>query len=284
MINMNLNNLNKLNLKKSKKFRAERHGFHLVRPSPWPLLTSFGLLQLIIYILWIFHDFKTTKIGLFLRLLYLALVIGMWFRDVVIESTFQGFHTSKVQELHRLGMILFLVSETMFFFSIFWCYFYMSISPSIWIGCTWPPEGITPINPTELPLLNTLVLISSGISATFAHRAMLHKSGRTDVFYGLGVSILLGLLFTCLQWWEYTIAPFSINDGIYGSIFFFSTGFHGAHVIIGTIALTVCFIRHYYYQFQLEHHLGFEFSLWYWHFVDVVWICLYLCIYWWRSL
>ena len=278
---MNLNNLNKLNLKKSKKFRAERHGFHLVRPSPWPILTSFGLTQLIIYILWIFHDFKTTKIGLFLRILYLALVIGMWFRDVVIESTFQGFHTSKVQELHRLGMVLFLISETMFFFSIFWCYFYMSISPSIWIGCTWPPEGITVINPMELPLLNTLILVSSGISATYAHRAMLTRWGRTDVFYGLGVSIMLGILFTLLQLWEYSTASFSINDGIYGSIFYFSTGFHGIHVIIGTIALIVCFIRHYYYHFQMEHHVGFECSLWHWHFVDVIWIFLYLFVYCW---
>jgi cytochrome c oxidase subunit 3 len=276
---LNKNDLKMLN--KSKSIKAERHGFHLVRPSPWPILTSFGLFQLVLYVLLIFHDFKTTKIGLLLRLIYLILVIGMWFRDVVIESTFQGFHTSRVQQIHRDGMVLVLVSETMFFFSIFWCFFYMAISPSIWIGCTWPPAGIEPIDPTGLPLLNTIILVSSGISATFAHRSMLVRTGRIDVFIGLTVSVILGLFFTMFQLWEYSEAQFSINDGIYGSIFYFATGFHGFHVIIGTIALIVCIIRHYFYHFQMEHHLGLEFSLWYWHFVDVIWIFLFIFIHWW---
>jgi cytochrome c oxidase subunit 3 len=271
----------KLYLPDSKSFSAEKHGFHLVRPSPWPFLTSVGLFQIIVYTLLLFHGFETSNFIFFLSFLFLFIVIGMWFRDIVIESTFQGFHTSRVQRGLRYGMILFLISETMFFFGFFWCFFYMSISPSIWIGCTWPPVGIEPLNPFMLPLLNTIILVSSGISANFSHKSMLWKYGRNDVTVGLSISILLGVAFTCFQLWEYSIASFSINDGIYGSIFYVATGFHGLHVIIGTIALIVCLIRHLNYHFQLEHHLGFEFSLWYWHSVDVIRIFLYVFIYCW---
>lgn len=271
----------KITLKRSKLFRAEKHGFHLVRPSPWPFLTSFSLLQLALYTVLIFHNFKTSKLVLTFYTLYLILVVGMWFRDIVIEATYQGFHTSFVQRGLRYGMVIFLLSETMFFFGFFWCFFYMSISPSIWIGCTWPPQGIQPLDPFLLPLLNTLILVSSGISATFSHKCILVRTGRKDVTLGLIISIFLGLTFTAFQLWEYSMATFSINDGIYGSIFYLSTGFHGLHVIIGTTALIVCLIRHLKYHFQMEHHVGFELSLWYWHFVDVIWILLYLFIYCW---
>jgi len=157
----------------------------------------------------------------------------------------------------------------------------MSISPSIWIGCTWPPEGIEPINPYVLPLFNTIVLISSGISATLSHKAILLRNGRMDVMTGLIVSVLLGIFFTCLQLWEYSLATFSINDGIYGSIFYLATGFHGLHVIIGTVALIICLIRHIMFHFHIEHHIGLELSLWYWHFVDIIWILLYVFVYCW---
>jgi cytochrome c oxidase subunit 3 len=268
-------------LKKSTKFSAEKHGFHLVRPSPWPFCTSMSLLNLIIYSLLIFNDYNTSLLSLILCFWLFLSVIGMWFRDIVIEATFQGKHTWKVQRGLRMGMIIFLLSETMFFFGFFWCFFYMSVSPSVWIGCTWPPAGIIPLDPTLLPLLNTIILISSGISANFSHKSMLVRHGRYDVMIGLGISIFFGILFTGFQLWEYSLATFSINDGIYGSIFYVSTGFHGLHVIIGTTALIVCLIRHICYHFTMEHHLGFEFSLWYWHFVDIVWILLYLCIYCW---
>ena len=274
-------NMEKLELKRNPEFRAERHGFHLVRPSPWPFLTSIILLQLALHTVLIFHNFKTTNIALAVYFTYFFSVVGMWFRDIVIEASYQGHHTSYVQRGLRYGMMVFLLSETMFSFGFFWCFFYMSVSPSIWIGCTWPPEGIEPLNPFLLPLLNTLILVSSGISASFSHKAMLVRSGRGDVSFGLFVSIFLGLLFTYFQLWEYSVATFSINDGIYGSIFYVSTGFHGLHVIIGTTALVVCFIRHIKYNFHMEHHVGFELSLWYWHFVDVIWILLYLFIYCW---
>jgi len=268
-------------LKRSKSFKAEKHGFHLVKPSPWPFLTSVSLLNIIIYTIKIFHDFEVGTMSVVASFVFFFYVIGMWFRDVVIESTFQGFHTSLVQRGLRYGMISFLISESMFFFGFFWCFFYMSVSPSIWIGCTWPPVGIQPLDPTLIPLLNTIILVSSGISANFSHKSMLRRSGRYDVMIGLSVSIILGILFTGFQLWEYSSATFSINDGIYGSIFYVSTGFHGLHVIIGTVALIVCLIRHIRYHFTMEHHLGFEFSLWYWHFVDVIWILLYLSIYCW---
>lgn len=177
-------------------------------------------------------------------------------------------------------MILFIVSEVMFFFSFFWAFFHSSLSPSIWIGCVWPPIGIEPINPWGLPFLNTIILISSGVSVTYAHRSML-ASYRNGVSIGLFYSILLGVLFTFLQIFEYTVAPFNINDSIYGSIFYVSTGFHGLHVILGTVFLFVTLIRHLKYHFLVEHHFGFEASIWYWHFVDIVWIFLFVVIYWW---
>jgi heme/copper-type cytochrome/quinol oxidase subunit 3 len=271
----------KLKLNQSTTFKAERHGFHIVRPSPWPFLTSISLLNIILGILFVFNDFEISNTRLLLNFIFFFLVIGMWFRDIVIEATFQGYHTSMVQRNLRTGMITFLLSETMFFFGFFWCYFYMSVSPSIWIGCTWPPIGIQPIDPSGVPLLNTILLVSSGVCVNLAHKAMLNKQGRKDVFLGLGTSISLGILFTLMQYFEYTVSTFSINDSIYGSIIFLATGFHGLHVIIGTIALIVCFIRHYYYHFEIDHHLGFEFSIWYWHFVDITWLLLYLIFYCW---
>jgi cytochrome c oxidase subunit 3 len=264
----------------SSLYRAELHGFHLVRPSPWPFLTSIILFQFVLSLLAIFREVGSVRALIFFFVL-ISLIVGMWFRDIVIEGTFQGFHTSDVQRGLRYGMCLFLLSEFMFFFSFFWCFFHVALSPSIWIGCVWPPVGIIPLNPLLLPLLNTIVLVSSGIAATYAHKCMLRTDGRQGVIYGLIYAIGLGILFTYLQLKEYMNAEFSINDGIYGSIFYVATGFHGVHVIIGTTALFVCLIRHYRYHFTVEHHLGFEFSLWYWHFVDVIWIFSYLIIYIW---
>jgi heme/copper-type cytochrome/quinol oxidase subunit 3 len=270
-------------LKRSNKFSAERHGFHLVRPSPWPIVTSAMIFTIALYSLKIFHGFEYSKARLVFYVVLFLYGIGMWFRDIVIEATMQGHHTSVVQRGLRYGMVVFLISESMFFFGFFWCFFYMSIAPSIWIGCTWPPEGITPVDPYSIPLLNTILLISSGVTAVFAHKSMTYRFGRYNVFRGLGLSIAYGIAFTCFQMWEYKTAGFSINDSIYGSIFYVSTGFHGLHVIIGTVALIVCFIRHYYYHFTMEHHIGFECSLWYWHFVDVIWILLYIFVYIWGN-
>jgi len=271
--------MKKIRFVNSKDFSAEKHGFHLVKPSPWPFLTSVGLLDIALYTVLIFDNREVSYLLYLFLWLYFFMIIGMWFRDVIIESH-QGMHTSKVQRGFRYGMIVILISETMFFFGFFWCFFYMSISPSIWIGSRWPPLGIQPINPLHLPLLNTILLVSSGVSAFFVHKSIMCKDGRQAVTRGLMFTAFLGILFTLCQIYEYCTAPFSINDGIYGSIFYVSTGFHGLHVIIGTIAIIVCLIRHLRHHFQRDHHVGLELSFWYWHFVDVIWILLYLTIYW----
>lgn len=279
--NFSLFDIDMKKLKNSKSFKAEFHGFHIVEPSPWPFATASAIAQLVMLCLYFFHYFIITKTWIFITFAAFSLSIGMWFRDVVIESTFQGMHTLIVQKMLRAGFVLVLLSEAMFFFGFFWCFFYVAISPSIWIGCVWPPLGIQPIHPFGIPLLNTIVLVSSGITATFSHRSILRVDTRTEVSRGLEASIVFGVVFTMLQIWEYINAPFSISDGIYGSIFFVSTGFHGLHVMVGTLALFVCLIRHYNYHFHIDHHVGLELSIWYWHFVDVTWILLYMTIYLW---
>jgi len=268
-------------LKNSNLPETQAHGFHIVEPSPWPLFTATAITQLIYVILFWLHNFKQSPYWILWSIIFLFLVIFMWFRDIIVESTFQGRHTNIVQKLMRTGFILVLISEAMFFFGFFWCFLYMSLAPSIWIGGVWPPLAITPVNPWGIPFINTLLLLSSGLAGTYAHKLIRHRDTRDEVIFGLSLSIFYGVLFTLLQFWEYTNTSFSINDGIYGSIFFVSTGFHGLHVIVGTIALIVCLYRHYNYHFQIDHHTGLELSLWYWHFVDVIWILLYIIIYVW---
>jgi len=211
--------------------------------------------------------------------------VGNWFYDIIIEGTFEGKHTLKVQDGLRLGMILFIVSEVMFFVSFFWAYFHSSLAPSIFIGGVWPPAGIQPLNPLHLPLLNTIILLTSGASVTVVHYAMCYPGGSKWIKanYYLLITVLLGVLFTLFQLYEYKHAPFSIIDNIYGSVFYMSTGFHGFHVLIGTVFLFVCFLRMINHHFMSDHHVGFEAAAWYWHFVDVVWLFLYLMVYWWGS-
>ena len=205
-----------------------------------------------------------------------------WWRDVVREATFQGRHTAIVEKGLRYGMILFITSEVCFFFAFFWAFFHRSLAPSVEIGVTWPPTGISPLNPFLVPLLNTAVLLSSGVTITWAHHRIL-AGNRTESIQALFLTILLGVYFTALQAWEYLDAPFTIADRVYGSTFFVATGFHGLHVIIGTTFLLVCFLRLVNFHFSAHHHFGFEAAAWYWHFVDVVWLFLYVCIYWWGS-
>lgn len=212
----------------------------------------------------------------------LLLIVYRWFRDIVVESTFEGNHTAKVQTGLRFGMVLFIVSEIMFFFAFFWAFFHSSLSPAVAIGCVWPPMGIETLNPWEVPFLNTLILLSSGVSITWAHRAII-AGNRANTIIGLGITILLGIIFTLCQLFEYITAPFGINDGVYGSVFYMATGFHGFHVFVGTTFLVVCLLRQVFYHFTIEHHFGFEAAAWYWHFVDVVWLFLFTSIYWWGS-
>ena len=168
----------------------------------------------------------------------------------------------------------------MLFFSFFWAFFHASLNPTIEIGCVWPPKGIFAINPWHVPFLNTLVLVSSGAFITWAHYALL-AGNRDDALEGVWSTMVLAAFFTVLQYYEYTFAPFNISDGVYGSVFYMTTGLHGSHVIIGTLFLTVCFFRILSDTESRTQHVGFECASWYWHFVDIVWIFVYFFIYWW---
>jgi cytochrome c oxidase subunit 3 len=177
-------------------------------------------------------------------------------------------------------MILFIVSEVMFFFAFFWAFFHSSLAPTIEIGSVWPPLGIEVLNPWDIPLLNTLILLLSGVTVTWAHHSIV-AGERKQAIISLTLTVSLGIIFTIFQALEYIEANFTISDSVYGSTFYMATGFHGFHVLIGTIFLSVCLLRLFYKHFTRQHHFGFEAAAWYWHFVDVVWLFLFITIYWW---
>nr|QTZ20400.1 cytochrome c oxidase subunit 3 [Spodoptera depravata] len=256
------------------------HPFHLVDYSPWPLTGAVGVMVLVSGMVKWFHNFNMNL--LILGYLIVILTMYQWWRDICREGTYQGKHTILVTKGLRWGMILFIVSEIFFFISFFWAFFHSSLAPNIEIGAMWPPISITPFNPFQIPLLNTIILISSGVSVTWAHHAIM-ENNNSQMTQGLFITIMLGIYFTILQAYEYFEAPFTIADSIYGSTFFMATGFHGLHVIIGTMFLLICLIRHLNNHFSSNHHFGFEAAAWYWHFVDVVWLFLYISIYWWGN-
>nr|YP_086912.1 cytochrome c oxidase subunit III [Bipes biporus]AAT08587.1 cytochrome c oxidase subunit III [Bipes biporus] len=258
----------------------QTHPFHMVDPSPWPLTGAIAALLMTAGLALWFHQGK--MLVLFTGMIVLVLTMLQWWRDITRESTYQGHHSTKVQKGLRYGMVLFITSEVFFFLGFFWAFYHSSLAPTPEIGGQWPPTGIMPLNPMEVPLLNTAVLLASGVTVTWAHHSIMNNS-RTDATTGLAMTALLGLYFTALQMMEYYEAPFTISDGIYGSTFFVATGFHGLHVIIGSTFLLVCLLRQLHYHFTTTHHFGFEAAAWYWHFVDVVWLFLYISIYWWGS-
>ena len=216
----------------------------------------------------------------FLMILYTMFV---WWRDIIRESTYQGHHPTPVQAGLKSGMVLFIVSEIMFFLAFFWAFFHSSLAPTIEIGAVWPPKGIDVLNPWEIPFLNTVILLTSGATVTWAHHAIL-AGQKTQGMVSLAATIILAAIFTGFQVIEYIEAPFTITDGIYGSTFFMATGFHGFHVFIGTVFLFICLLRLNANQFSTHQHFGFEAAAWYWHFVDVVWLFLFVAIYWWGGL
>nr|YP_009443853.1 cytochrome c oxidase subunit III [Prionoglaris stygia]ATU07074.1 cytochrome c oxidase subunit III [Prionoglaris stygia] len=258
----------------------QNHTFHLVNQSPWPLTGALSALTLTSGLVNWFHNFNINLFTLGFILMLLTMI--QWWRDIIRESTFQGCHTLKVSLGMRWGMILFITSEVLFFVSFFWAFFHSSLSPTMEIGCTWPPQGIYAFNPLQIPLLNTIILLSSGISITWSHHALL-KNNFSQTIQSLTITAILGIYFTILQGFEYIEAPFSIADSIYGSSFFMATGFHGLHVIIGTIFIISMVFRLKKLHFSNQHHFGFEAAAWYWHFVDVVWLFLYISIYWWGN-
>jgi cytochrome c oxidase subunit 3 len=270
---------------------ARKHDYHLVDPSPWPAVGSVSAFILAVGLILSMHRSHEWAPYLFgAGVIGVAYTMLAWWRDVVNEAEHGGFHTRVVQISHRYGMILFIASEVMFFVAWFWAYFSTALFPTDihqvmradFIGHVWPPKGIATFNPWRVPLLNTLILLTSGATVTWAHHALLHDD-RKNLKLGLILTIALGISFTCFQAFEYSHAPFHYAGHIYGATFFMATGFHGAHVIIGTIFLTVCLIRVYAGQFTSKQHLGFEFAAWYWHFVDVVWLFLFSCIYVWGA-
>ena len=273
------------------------HDYHLVDPSPWPITGAFSALVMAIgAIMWMAQHKGSPIYGMtyggtvfFIGFAAVIAVMYAWWSDVVREAQYQGHHTPVVQLHHRYGMILFILSEVMFFVAWFWAFFNSSIFPDDIFQVTrtelfqgvWPPKGIE--------LLNTLLLLTSGATLTWAHHGLL-RDDRGVLIKGLIATIALGLIFTCVQGYEYAHAPFAFSFDPahpaatnYGSTFFMATGFHGFHVIVGTLFLIVCLFRALKGHFTAQQHLGFEFAAWYWHFVDVVWLFLFCCIYVWGN-
>ena len=260
----------------------QAHPFHLVSPSPWPILTCTSLLSVTTTGVLTMHGFFFANLVLYSAFMALVFSMSFWFRDVISEATYLGNHTLAVQRGLNMGVALFIVSEALFFLAIFWTYFHSALSPTVEMGGQWPPIGVEAINPFELPLLNTVILLSSGVTVTYAHHSLI-QGDRSAALYGLVLTVILAFVFTALQAIEYRLSSFTISDGTFGSCFYFGTGFHGLHVIIGTAFLAVGLWRLLAYHLTENHHLGLESGILYWHFVDIVWLFLFISIYYWGS-
>lgn len=281
---------------------AKNHDYHILPTSINPLIGSFAALTMFFGLVMTLHpeQFGYGKLVLSLGILGVAYTFFAWWSDVITEAH-AGDHTPVVQLHLRYGMILFIASEVMFFVGWFWAWFDFSLFPvpleivteghkitaTNLIGqdgaaalLQWPPKGLEVLNAMQLPLLNTLILLCSGTTVTWAHHALIHGD-REGLKRGLWLTIILGLTFTTLQAVEYADAPFPFAGLNYGSSFFMATGFHGFHVIVGTIFLIICLIRTYKGHFTPQQHFGFEAAAWYWHFVDVVWLFLFIVVYVW---
>jgi len=256
------------------------HQFHIVDIRPWPIVAAFSILTITRSII-TWCQFKTI-IPLTLSTIAAIATSYQWWRDITREATIQGRHPLIVENGLKAGILLFITSEVIFFASFFWSYFHSRIRPNIEIGQNWPPNGITSFNPINVPLLNTIILLRSGVSITWSHHAIISNKFIKSII-SLKMTILLGIYFSILQGLEYWQAEFSIRDSSYGSTFFIATGFHGAHVLIGTTFLAITWVRIKKLRITANHLVGFEAAAWYWHFVDIVWLFLYTSIYWWGN-
>jgi cytochrome c oxidase subunit 3 len=256
--------------------------YHLVDPSPWPIIGAVGGGLTLTGIIFAAH--YGSYIMLVLGALVVLGVMFVWWRDVIKESRTPGLHTPVVRLGLRYGMMFFITSEVMFFVAFFWAFFHYALFPEHVSGANppmWPPAGIKTFDPFHIPFLNTMILLLSGTTITWAHHSLLEGDNK-NLVRGLVLTVVLGISFTCFQAYEYSEAPFHFyGGGIYPSTFFLATGFHGFHVIVGTCFLIVCLFRAVAMQFTIQRHFGFEAAAWYWHFVDVVWLFLFTCIYWW---
>lgn len=265
----------------------KNHDYHMVEPSPWPFVMSVAVL--IMAMGGIFWMHQWTPWVFFIGLVGVLYTMYAWWADVIKEAH-AGDHTAVVQMHHRYGMMLFIASEVMVFFGFFWAYFDLffrldDVEQYARVGATggiWPPTGIEMFDPFHLPLFNTLLLLTSGTTVTWAHHALL-ENDREGLKWGLILTVALGAIFSIVQVYEYTQASFSFAGNMYGATFYMATGLHGFHVFIGTVFLAVCMVRAYLGHFTPERHLGFEFAAWYWHFVDVVWLFLFASIYVWGA-
>ncbi len=272
----------------------QKHPYHLVDPSPWPAIGAVAALVLTGGLVLYMHEYAGGPWVLLAGVFLVIVTMAGWWRDVIKEAEHQGHHTPVVQLTHRYGMALFIASEVMFFVAFFWAFFAAAFYPAEGglVGGVWPPKGVAVLDPWDLPFLNTIILLTSGATLTWAHHELL-EGNRKNLIWGLGITIILGAIFTGIQAYEYVHAPFTFamppgggepgQGGIYSSTFYMATGFHGFHVLVGTTFLIVCFFRALKGHFTPNHHFGFEAAAWYWHFVDVVWIFLFCGIYWWGS-
>lgn len=284
----------------------KQHDYHILEPSPWPLVTSLSVLITALgFVFWRHEQISSLIFGF--GVIALLFSVTAWWSDVTNEAEHKGDHTPVVQLHHRYGMVMFIASEVMFFVAWFWAFFDSALFPGELVrtlgdtavadaplgaikqylrteftGGVWPPHELEVFDAWRLPLLNTCILLLSGCTLTYSHHALI-QNHRKDFLAGLGATIILGLVFTALQVVEYMEAPFAFKESIYGATFFMATGFHGFHVVMGTVFLIVCFIRGAKGHFKPNHHFGFEAAAWYWHFVDVVWLFLFIAVYVWGN-
>jgi cytochrome c oxidase subunit 3 len=255
--------------------------FLAVQASLWPFLVSILLFRTMSnVVLWL--RLKVRFLSVLFPMLVLALVSFLWWKDFSRERML-GYHTHKLEARLRVSFALFILSEVFFFVSFFWAFYDRSLSPTIELGMSWPPKGIIPLSTYSVPLLNTVILLSRGVTVTWCHHSIMNNFFTKSVV-SLAITILLGVYFLYMQWAEYNEAQFTLADGVYGRTFFIATGFHGIHVTVGTIFLFYVFIILLSSKLTWAHHFRFEAAAWYWHFVDVVWLILFLSIYWWGGL
>lgn len=266
---------------KNLQYSQQKHAYHIVDPSPWPLLASLAAGGLAYGAVAVFND---TSLWWKAALGFVAVLAVMcfWFRDIIKEAVVQKAHSANVKLGFRFGMLLFIMSEVMFFLAFFWAFFHHALFPDVSLGGTWPPEDMHLPSAFDLPFLMTMILLLSGCTVTWAHYEIIEgrtKSAVQALFY----SVLLGVVFTGFQIYEYTHVAFGFGANDFTSTFYMATGFHGFHVLVGTIFLAVCLWRTHKGHFTADDHFGFEAAAWYWHFVDVVWLFLFVAIYWWGS-
>ncbi len=259
-----------------------KHLFHVLEPSLWPFFIAFGLFFFVTGIAFSMHYIITGYYILILGIIILIVTSIFWFLDISREAVVKGYHTRIVRKGLKMGFLFFITSEIMLFMGFFWAFFHSALCPSIVLGSLWPPVGLKTISTFDFPFFNTIILIVSGFSVTWVHKGISIGSYKESID-GLLITIFLGLFFICLQGLEYYESTFNLQDGIYSSVFFLLTGLHGCHVIVGVAFLFVCFLSLLANHYLTNHYLRFVLAVWYWHFVDIIWIFLFLSLYCWGS-